>query len=220
MAVAVLVVVSLCGCRQQRTDDENWLDVLATYQQRGQQGDCKAYLEGAEYCLTVSDVECGTIMAGAMAYLAEYCGAIGSWKEWAMGQPKNSPVHIMVTAMEDLSVERYDDAMKKGELLAQMGFHKDLAQLAISVDKDKSTALALSQQMMQDGSLIGRLLYCAVSDDVHEIVAVAEEYPVILEMMQKNGLDINVADTTVIDIHVADTAYQEMEEEGNIIQIE
>lgn len=156
------------------------MDSIAVYQEEARLGDSTAYLRMAELWMQDEDVERGTLQALAMASQAEEWGAIESWYAWGLSVPKILPVHHVTEVLQDVAYHRYAEAQEKSKRLINAGFHPDWIETTIAIERNqKEKAISLSKQMIEDGSLMGRVLYCLVTEEKDSLLALAEELPII-----------------------------------------
>ena len=176
-----VVIVFICGCRQNSSHHTEWdalTDSLAVYREQARMGDSTAYLRMAELCLQDENVERGTLWALFWATQAEEWGAVESWHTWGLSMPKYLPVHHLTEVLQDLAYHHFDDARAKGKRLNNMGFHPDWVETAIAMECDgKEKAVSMCRQMIDDGSLIGRMMYCLLTNDRDSMLAVVDELP-------------------------------------------
>ena len=180
IAVALATMNSCWGKRQQKLEQNALMDSIALYRELARMGDSTAYVKMAELWLQDENVERGTLWALSMAAQAEEWEAIESWREWGLSMPKYLPVHHMTEVLTDIAYHRFDEARAKSKRLSNSGFHPDWIEAVIALENHKEEdAKAISQRMIDDGCLMGRLLYCLVTNDVDSILALSEVFPVL-----------------------------------------
>lgn len=178
-----VIIVYVCGCSQNTLHHigrDALTDSLAVYREQARMGDSTVYLRMAELCLQDENVERGTLWALSMAAQAEEWEAIESWREWGLSMPKYLPVHHVTEVLTDIAYHRFDEARAKSKRLSNSGFHPDWIDAVIALENHKNEdATTICQRMIDDGSLMGRLLYCLVTNDVDSILALSEVFPVL-----------------------------------------
>lgn len=180
IAAAVSCIV---GCQKKGAaslEQEALTDSIVVLQEEARMGDSTAYLRLAALWLQDENVERGTLQALAMASQAEEWGAVASWYDWALSMPKYLAVHHVAEVLQDVSYHRFAEARAKSKRLTNMGLHPDWIETMIAMEKNqKEKAVSMSQQMIADGSLMGRTLYCLVTEDKDSLLSLAEELPII-----------------------------------------
>lgn len=179
-AFTVMAITVMGGCQQNRrhSDPEEMLDSITAYQERARMGDSTAYLRMAELWLQDEDVERGTLWALFMASQAEEWGAVESWVKWGLSMPKYLPAHHVTEVLQDVAYHHFEDARAKGKRLNNTGFHPDWIETVIAMDcGEKERAVFLCKRMIDAGSLMGRVLYCLLTNDRDSMMAVADELP-------------------------------------------
>lgn len=178
-----VIAIFVCGCSQtisHHLERSTLMDSITVYQERARMGDSTAYVKMAELWQQDKNVERGTLWALSMAAQAEDWEAIKSWREWGMSMPKYSPVHHVTEVLTDIAYHRFDEARAKSKRLSNSGFHPDWIDAVIALENHKNEdATTICQRMIDDGSLMGRLLYCLVTNDVDSIRALSEEFPIL-----------------------------------------
>lgn len=176
-----VIIVYVCGCSQNTLHHigrDALTDSLAVYREQARMGDSTAYLRMAELWLQDENVERGTLWALSMAAQAEEWEAIESWREWGLSMPKYLPVHHVTEVLTDIAYHRFDEARAKSKRLSNSGFHPDWIEAVIALENHKEEdAKAISQRMIDDGCLMGRVLYCLLTNDRDSMMAVADELP-------------------------------------------
>lgn len=179
--VTAVFIVFVCGCHQNtyhQLGREALKDSIMAYQDRARMGDSTAYLRMAELWLQDEDVERGTLWALFMASQAEEWGAVESWVKWGLSMPKYLVVHHVTEVLQDVAYHHFDDARAKGKRLNNTGFNPDWIETVIAMDcGEKGRAVSLCKRMIDDGSLMGRVLYCLLTNDKDSMMAVADELP-------------------------------------------
>ena len=184
-------VANIIGCQKKGTtslEQEALMDSIAVYQEEARQGDNKAYLKLAVLWMQDEDIERGTLQALSMASLAEEWGAVESWYAWALSMPKYLPVHHVTEVLQDVAYHRYAEARANSKRLINKGFHPDWVETMIALEKNqKEKAVSMSQQMIADGSLMGRVMYCLVTEEKDSLLSLAEELPIIYVLLAEKA---------------------------------
>lgn len=180
IAAAVSCIV---GCQKKGAaslEQEALTDSIVVLQEEARMGDSTAYLRLAALWMQDEDVERGTLHALAMASQAEEWGAVESWYAWVLSMPKYLPVHHAAEVLQDIAYHRYAEARTKSKRLINVGFHPGWIETMIAMEQNqKEKAVSMSKQMIEDGSLMGRTLYCLVTEDKDSLLSLAEEMPII-----------------------------------------
>lgn len=194
LVVIMVALAVISGCQKKglaSLEQGALMDSIAVYQEEARMGDSTAYLKLAELWMQDENVERGTLHALMMACQAEEWGAIESWYVWGLSVPTILPVHHVTEVLQDVAYHRYAEAQEKSKRLINVGFHPDWIETMIAIEQNqKEKAVSMSKRMIEDGSLIGRVLYCLVTEEKDSLLALAEELPVIY-------------------VHLADKAYHE-----------
>ena len=178
LAVVALATVGLTGCKSE----------FERLQEQARWGDAEAYVKLAECYRTGNGTERNLLKAMAMLLMAEEYG--GQRVEAYMAAlPEDEPLSLLPAIEEKLKQEDYDGANALAARMTALGLpgSEELIGAVVALESGRKNEVEqLVKQAIDKGNPLAKLLPMKLSEDEATMLSVAEDFPVVYNMLARN----------------------------------